>query len=300
MKIFFASSHELSAPIAKKLIDLGLISGFITNPDKPSGRKREISPNGFAIWAQKTQLPIYKTDKTAEISSLINKHSIDLIITCAFGLFISEELLKIPKFGWLNIHFSLLPKYRGAAPAQRALMNGDSITGISIFKLNEGLDTGDILYKEEYHIPKNIGSRDLLDNLANIAANAMPKLLKDFSSAEFMPQDGQPSFAPKIQKSENKVNWESTSKNILNLYRGLEINGGLHAIFRGEKVLLLKMTSSEIKLQPGEIKVIEEDLMVGTGDASVRIHELKPAGKNAMSAKEWLNGARLTLGEKFE
>ena len=139
MTIFFASSSSVGIPIARELLKEKLVDGFISNPDKPAGRNREIQPNLFAIWAETTNLKVHKPTNNLELKTIIENS--ELILTCSYGLLINADLLSIPKLGWLNVHFSLLPKYRGAAPVQRAIQNGDSETGYSVFRMEEGLDT---------------------------------------------------------------------------------------------------------------------------------------------------------------
>lgn len=300
MQVYFASSHELSVPIAQSLIERNLISGFISNSDRPSGRNRIITANGFAKWAQETGLPVTKPLNSAELKASIIEAKIDLVITCAYGKIIEKQILELPKFGWLNVHFSLLPKYRGAAPVQRALMNGEKKTGISIFKLDDGLDTGEILYSEDFEIPGNIGAKELLNSLSLLAAKKLPELLQNPESWKLSPQLGEPTFAPKISREENRIDWKQSTLSILNYFRGLEINGGVYSIFRNEKIQFIKLTAADMKLEIGEIRSENGKLFVGTGDRALEILELKPSGKSSMSAKDWINGARLSAGEKFE
>ncbi len=300
MNIFFASSHKLSIPIAQALIDGDLVSGFITNIDKPVGRKKEISSNSFSQWAVQTNIPIYKPASSTELDELLSGNAVDLVITCAYGSFIRKSSLKIPKFGWLNIHFSILPKYRGAAPAQRALINGDATTGYSIFKLDEGLDTGPILFNEEVNISDQIGAENLLSNLANLAAKSLPRLINNYSNWKFLEQSGVASQAPKIANEEKRVDWYKGAKIIRNLERGMEINGGIHTFFRGEKLSIKDLALSDETLKPGELVIQDGELLVGTGDKAIKIKSIQPAGKNWMPISDWLNGARLKSGEKFE
>ena len=300
MKIFFASSHELSAPIAQALIDENFVSGFITNTDKPVGRKKELTPNSFAKWADDTNIPVYKPNTSAELDKLLEEESVELVITCAYGSLIKKRSLEIPIHGWLNVHFSLLPKYRGAAPAQRALINGDTSIGYSIFKLDEGLDTGPILFKEEVPVSEEVGATKLLLQLANLAAVSICKLLEDPKKWNFTLQSGESSLAPKISNEEKRIDWNSGAQTIRNLERAMEINGGIHTYFRGEKLAIRDLSISDKKVSAGELVFENGDLRVGTADNAIIVKNIQPAGKKWMLVSDWLNGARLKPGEKFE
>ena len=298
MTIFFASSSSVGIPIATELLKEKLVDGFISNPDKPAGRNREIQPNLFAIWAETTNLKVHKPTNNLELKTIIENS--DLILTCSYGLLINADLLSIPKLGWLNVHFSLLPKYRGAAPVQRAIQNGDSETGYSVFRMEEGLDTGNILYQEKFPIPPKIKASELLEKLSFSAASKITQLLSMKSTWTFKKQIGDVSLAPKIRKEENRINWSASAKSIFNNFRALDFNGGTHTFFRDEKIDILEMSMSDFKLEGGKLMVQENRLYVGAGTGSLEVTKIRPAGKKIMSVKDWLNGARITPGEKFE
>ena len=298
MTIFFASSSSVGIPIARELLKEKLVDGFISNPDKPSGRNREIQPNLFAIWAETSNLKVHKPTNNSELKTIIENS--ELILTCSYGLLINADLLTIPKLGWLNVHFSLLPKYRGAAPVQRAIQNGDSETGYSVFKMDEGLDTGDILYQEKFPIPPEIKASELLEKLSFSAASKITQLLSMKSTWTFKKQIGDVSLAPKIRKEENRINWSASAKSIFNNFRALDFNGGTHTFFRDEKIDVLEMSMSDFKLEGGKLMVQGNRLFVGAGTGSLEVTKIRPAGKKIMSVKDWLNGARITPGEKFE
>ena len=298
MTIFFASSSSVGIPIATELLKEKLVDGFISNPDKPAGRNREIQPNLFAIWAETTNLKVHKPTNNLELKTIIENS--DLILTCSYGLLINADLLSIPKLGWLNVHFSLLPKYRGAAPVQRAIQNGDSETGYSVFRMEEGLDTGNILYQEKFPIPPEIKASELLEKLSYSAASKITQLLSMKSTWTFKKQIGDVSLAPKIRKEENRINWSASAKSIFNNFRALDFNGGTHTFFRDEKIDILEMSMSDFKLEGGKLMVQGDRLFVGAGTGSLEVTKIRPAGKKIMSVKDWLNGARITPGEKFE
>ena len=298
MTIFFASSSSVGIPIARELLKEKLVDGFISNPNKPAGRNREIQPNPFAIWAETTNLKVHRPTNNLELKTIIENS--ELILTCSYGLLINGDLLTIPKLGWLNVHFSLLPKYRGAAPVQRAIQNGDSETGYSVFRMEEGLDTGNILYQEKFPIPPEIKASELLEKLSFSAASKITQLLSMKSTWTFKKQIGDVSLAPKIRKEENRINWSASAKSIFNNFRALDFNGGTHAFFRDEKIDVLEMSMSDFKLEGGKLMVQGNRLFVGAGTGSLEVTKIRPAGKKIMSVKDWLNGARINSGEKFE
>ena len=299
MQFYFASSSKIAIPIAEKLLHRNLLAGFLSNPDKPVGRNLRQAPNPFASWVENTKLPIFKSSDTQAIKDYFSTNNVDLIITCAFGLIIEKTLLQIPKLGWLNIHFSMLPKYRGAAPVQRAIMNGETETGVSIFKLDEGIDTGLLAFQQKIQIEEKQKTTEVISRLSNVASEALLDLLKSPEDIVYSQQRGEPSFAPKIRKSENEIDWNSSSIEIFNLYRALDLNGGLYTYFRGNRVDLTSLEPSEVKVNVSEIDLKNDELLIGTKDGSIAVKTLKLEGKREMSAKEWINGARLVKGEKF-
>ena len=299
MQFYFASSSKIAIPIAEKLLHRNLLAGFLSNPDKPVGRNLRQAPNPFSSWVENSKLPIFKSSDTQSIKDYFSNNNVDLIITCAFGLIIEKTLLQIPKLGWLNIHFSMLPKYRGAAPVQRAIMNGETETGVSIFKLDEGIDTGLLAFQQKIQIEEKQKTTEVISRLSNVASEALLDLLKSPEDIVYSQQIGEPSFAPKIRKSENEIDWNSSSIEIFNLYRALDLNGGLYTYFRGNRVDLTSLEPSEVKVNVSEIDLKNDELLIGTKDGSIAVKTLKLEGKREMSAKEWINGARLVKGEKF-
>jgi methionyl-tRNA formyltransferase len=298
MSIFFASSSSVAIPIAKALIKTNSVTGFISNSDKPSGRNREVQPNGFSSWAAQTNLKVYKPIDDSELAAIVKGS--DLIITCSYGKLIKEELLNLPKYGWLNIHFSILPNYRGAAPVQRAIQNGDRESGYTIFKMDTGLDTGEILHQEKIALSPTMKASEYLGSLAESASTKLPEIISNRENWKFRKQVGNSSSAPKITKAENVIAWDNSAEEIFNNYRALDFNGGVHCNFRGEKIEILEMQISDTNLECGALKVDDNRLFVGSGTIALEIKVLKPAGKKAMQVKDWLNGARIISGEKFE
>ncbi|MEN9735306.1 MAG: hypothetical protein RL129_16 [Actinomycetota bacterium] len=301
MRFAFASSSEITEPIARALSSLDGFVGFISNPDKPTGRNQIVLPNSFSKWAQNLGFSPFKPESNTDLEKYISNNDIQLIITCAYGKLIPSTLLNKVPLGWLNIHFSMLPKYRGAAPVQRAIINGDPKTGYSIFKMDEGLDSGPLLVTEEVVIPENIKASELLNMLSKASSYKIVDLLADTDSWMFTKQDeNMATHAPKISKDENRINFNQNATEIINKSRGLDINGGVWAMFRGEKHLFSEISFAKKEVEPGEILIEDNKLFVGCKNGSILVGEIQPAGKKTMQVTSWLNGARLQQGERFE
>jgi methionyl-tRNA formyltransferase len=301
MNFIFASSDALAWPIAKNISKLQGFQGFLSKPDKASGRDLKIRPNSFTQICLENGFEVYRPENLVEIENFLKAKNIDTIVTCAYGVLIKEPLLSLLKSGWLNIHFSVLPTYRGAAPVQRAILNGDALSGYSIFKMDAGLDTGPVLFSEAVSIEENEGSAQLLSRLSNMASTKIFDLLENSSSWKFEKQnESGVTVAPKIDKNELQIDWKRPANEVHNQIRGLDFNGGAWTSFRSNRITILAGEKSERALGPGLLEVVENELFVGTVTNALKIVELKPAGGKNMSAKIWLNGARIQAGDKFE
>ena len=305
MQISVASS----SPIARELIECLLASdhdlvSLITNPDKATGRGKKIVPNELAEWASLKGLNVAKPADTSELNRHLLSAQPQLIVTIAYGRIIPVELLHGPRFGWVNVHFSLLPKYRGAAPVQWALMNGEKKTGFTIFKLDKGMDTGPIYVSKEVVIKDGDTTDSLLKELTHLAAMDLLELVKVIGKTRATPQPlTGATYAPKISKEDAKIDWQNPTESILLKERALSSNPGIWTTFRGERLGLQGFSEyfGENALKnPGDIEAVNGRFLVRTKDSVIEILELTPAGKKRMSGADFIRGARLTAGEKFE
>jgi len=273
----------------------------ITTPDSKTGRGKVITPSPVSAWADARNLEVVKPDSPEEM--MIAFKGADIVLAIAYGRILTKKVLNISKHGFVNLHFSLLPAYRGAAPVQRSILNGDVKTGISIFKIDENLDTGPIYMQKEFEIPENYTTQEVLRDLSDLGASSFHTVLKMIEqgiipiaqSAEGV------SFAPKITKEKAKIDWNLPAKRITDSVRAFTPNPGAWTSHKG---LILKITeathnSTDQKLQPGALAVVEKKLFVGTATESIEIRRIVPAGKKEMSASDWINGARLVEGEVF-
>jgi methionyl-tRNA formyltransferase len=298
-----------SSPIARELIECLLASdhdlvSLITNPDKATGRGKKIIPNELAEWASLKGLNVAKPADTSELNRHLLSAQPQLIVTIAYGRIIPVELLHGPRFGWVNIHFSLLPKYRGAAPVQWALMNGEKTIGFTIFKLDKGMDTGPIYISKEIAIKDGDTTDSLLKELTRLASRDLLELIKVIGKTRTTPQPlTGATYAPKISKEDARIDWQNPTESILLKERALSSNPGIWTTFRGERVGLHGFSEyfGENSLKnPGDIEAVNGRFLVRTKDSVIEILELTPAGKKRMSGADFIRGARLTAGEKFE
>ncbi len=301
MKVAVAASPEVAIPTLDWLLgsthSLDLV---ITRPDSALGRGRELTPTPVAKWADRHQIEVYKPATTKDFDDRLISY--DLVITIGYGLILPQHLLNQPKHGFINLHFSLLPQLRGAAPAQRAIINGLSATGITVFKLDAGMDTGPIYIQREYQIPQNLTAGDLLENLAQLGPEAISATL------DLIARDAQPipqsnvgaSLAAKLNKEEARINWRDSAEVNVNKIHGFAPNPSATSNFRGQSIKFSRARLSTQSLPVGEIQFTNGQLLVGTGSSAIELLEVTPAGKKSMSASAWANGARLNPGERFE
>ena len=296
MKLFVASSSLVAKPLISTLLvskDHQLL-GLITNPDKATGRGMQIEANELATWAQSEKIQTYKPSTHDEIRLIIEKDKPDLVITIAYGQLIPEPLLDLPKHGWINVHFSSLPKWRGAAPVQWAILNGDKESGVSIFKLEKGMDTGPIYLMQSIQIESSERSEELLERLSILGSSLTLDSLTLISDG-FTPQAQSAqgvSIAPKFKKSDGQLDWSQSSEQIFNRYRALSDNPGVWSMLADLRIKIdsLRPSYASDQLKPGEILIDSEKFFVGTSTNVIEIVRLTPAGRNQMSAAEFIRG----------
>ncbi len=303
MRIVVAATAEVAIPtldwLRKSKHELLRV---VTTPDSKAGRGKILAQSVIADWADKNSISLAKPNTSNEIAKSFD--GADVVITIAYGKILTSEVFGIPKYGCLNLHFSLLPTYRGAAPVQRALLNGDSVTGISIFKIDEGLDTGPIYYQEKYEINPMANSGEVLRDLSLVGAKSFSQVLSDVEALT-KPREQETagiSLAPKVSKEEARISWGQGSVAIINLIRAFTPLPGAWTTFQGSvlKVVGIGSASTAAKVASGSIHVEDKKLFVGTADFPIEISKLIPAGKKEMFAADWLNGARIVPGDVFE
>ncbi len=295
MKIALASSSEVSLPLLEHLYnrDRFELKVVVTNPDKATGRGQVILENSVGKWCQQKKLLLEKPKNDGELRKVLLNNEIDLLITLAYGHILSNEVINLPKFGAINLHYSLLPKYRGAAPVQRAILNGEQVTGVTVFKLDVGMDSGPIYLQKSLEIEPNETTKELLNRLNLVGVELVGQTL-DLISQEVQPMAQSTeniSFAPKFIKQDGLIDWQNGSDEIFNQYRAIGENPGVYTMYSGSKIKITGMEKQLSKtLMPGEFSLINQSLIVGTGTTDLLIHRLIPEGRKEMTGKDFFNG----------
>ena len=296
MKLLVASSSPVAKPLITALIASNKheFGGLITNPDKATGRGMQIEANELALWASSEEISMSKPESNEDLKSYLLSVKTDLVITIAYGKLIPQDLLQIPKYGWINIHFSKLPKWRGAAPVQWAILSGDKTSGITVFQLDKGMDTGPTYITQEIEINPMERSDELLDRLSVIGADLAMQTV-DLISQNVKPSpqlDTDASLAPKFKKSDGKLDWNIQIDKIENQYRALAANPGVWTMLGDLRLKIdrLRISYGMEKIAPGSVVIQGEKLFVGAANGVIEIEKLTPAGRNQMSAGEFVRG----------
>jgi methionyl-tRNA formyltransferase len=302
LKVVVASSSPVAIPLISALNASSTyqLLGLLTNPDKATGRGMHVVANELAIWAEKMDINIQKPENNDDLKEVIESIKPEIVITIAYGRIIPLELLDMPKFGWINVHFSLLPRWRGAAPVQWAILSGDQETGITVFKLDKGMDTGPLYLEQATPINPKESSNDLLSRLSEIGSDLAIKSLELISEGVIpKPQSSNGiTLAPKISKNDGKIDWQQNSDQIVNRFRALSSNPGVWSLL-GElriKIDSLVAVSFPNQIKPADIVVDGERLLVGVLDGVIEILIITPAGRSQMSAAEFIRGLPSRVG----
>ncbi len=302
LKIGFMGTPSFAVPILNSLIKDNYYIEFVyTQSGRPAGRGLRKKNSEIYEVAKTKNINIRVPEKLdhEEINFISNKE-IDIIIVAAYGLILPERILKIPKYGCLNVHASLLPKWRGAAPIQRSIMAGDKKTGISYMLMDKGLDTGPVILQKETEIGENDNFLKVHDSLSLIASQTISETILKFIEGKLATKeqnDDIASYADKIEKHETKIDWNLTAKEIRNLIYSLSPLPGAWTITKEGK--RLKILSASIEEAKGEIAVLGENQILGCGQSSLKIKEVKPEGKKIMLFDDYLRGKNFSLGEKI-
>ena len=271
----------------------------ITQPDRPAGRGQTLKESAVSAWAKDHEIQCLKPESKSETAPLLE--GIDVFLTIGYGVLLPEELLAIPRNGCLNLHFSLLPRWRGAAPVQRAIEAGDSLSGVTVFQLDPGMDTGPIYSMKRFALDGDITSDELFQELALLGVESVAEAFTAIANGiktTKQPSEGA-TRASKISKEECEIDWNLDAQTISQKIRAFTSLPGAWTRFRGEVVKVDSVKISDHSFAPGQIKVIEKELFVGTATQALSIGYLTPSGKSRMDARSWLNGARLVDGENF-
>lgn len=306
MNIVFMGTPDFAVPCLEKLIksEKCNVLAVFTQPDKKVGRKQLVTPPPVKVLAVENNIPVYQpaTLKNEEAFEIIKKLNPDLMVVVAYGKILPKNILDYPKYGCINVHASLLPKYRGAAPIQWAVLNGDEKTGVCVQQMDIGIDTGDILFTEETEIDINETSEELFDRLSVIGADALMQTIDLIESGKTNPvpqPDGDFGYAAMIDKSMSSIDWSKTAFEIHNQIRGLQSWPCASTVINGKNVKIHKSVLSREKgNEAGKIVNTKNAITVSCGDGScIDIIELQPDGKKRMDAKSFLAGNKVEIGQ---
>ena len=281
----FSSSHEIAL--------------VISQPDRAAGRGQEIRASPVSTWAINHNIPLIRPESPEELVGVIE--DLDCIVTIGYGVLVPEAILKLPRYGFINLHFSILPAYRGAAPVQRAIENGELTTGVTVFALDKGMDTGPVYCSSTISIDPTWRAYELFNELALIAPEVVEAALKAISlDQKPMSQSGQASRAPKISKEEAKIDWIQSADIVLRRIRAFYPAPIAWCTWKGEGFRVTDAKINSTSLPPGEISIVDGCVTVGCGDnRTITLITVIPSGKKEMLAIDWARGARLEIGSHF-
>ena len=308
MKIVFMGTPDFAAYALEAIIKAGHeVVAVYTQPDKPQGRGKQIQMSAVKEVALAQDIEVYQPIKIKEGSEveILKGIEADIYVVAAFGQILSKEILEIPKYGCINIHGSLLPKYRGAAPIQWAVIDGEEKTGITIMQMDVGLDTGDILYVKEMNIDKKETGESLFDKMTLLGAEAIVEALPLIEKGELVPlkqKDEESSYAKRLDKKMGRIDFTQEATVIERLIRGLNSWPSAYTQFRGKKFTIWEAEVLEQVNAPcGEIIFVDKtSIQVATGSGVLALKEVQLEGKKRMMVKDFLLGYQVKVGEKFE
>lgn len=309
MRVIFMGTPDFATGTLEEIVLAGHeVVGVVTQPDKPKGRGKTLMPTPVKEVAMKYELPVYQPKKVREpeFVEILRSLKPDVMVVAAFGQIISKEILEMPKYGCINVHASLLPAYRGAAPIQWAVINGEKESGVTIMQMDEGIDTGDMIEKVVVPIAEDETGGSLFEKLSQAGAKLCVKVLKDLEEGkavrEKQPEESTTPYAKMIDKKMGFINWENSAKEIEQLIRGLNPWPSAYTKLQGKtlKIWRAAVLFEDSKDAPGQVvQVTKDSIVVQTGQGLLKILELQLEGKKRMDTASFLRGYTLKEGENF-
>ncbi|WP_218080267.1 methionyl-tRNA formyltransferase [Anthocerotibacter panamensis] len=306
MNVVFFGTPEFAVPTLQKLLTATTVQAVVTQPDRPAGRGGKLTSPPVKVLAQQHGLPVYQPERLRRdetVLAALEALGADFFVVVAYGQILSKRVLAMPRKGCINVHGSLLPQYRGAAPVQWAIYHGETVTGITTMLMDAGLDTGPMLLKKTLPIPDSATSDDLLEELAILGADLLLETLRSFERITPEPQDDrQSTYAPLILPEHVKIDWSRPAPALHNQIRAFypQVWTG----HRGQrlKILATQVLSTTCGQPPGTITGLlrQQGLQVSTGAGELLITQVQPPGKRVQSAWDYVNGARVQIAEQLE
>lgn len=308
MKIIYMGTPDFAVAPLEAIIAAGHeVTAVVTQPDKQKGRGKEVQMTPVKECALKHGIPVLQPVKLKEPDAVaeLRKYPADIFVIAAFGQFLTEEILNMPKFGCINIHASLLPAYRGAAPIQWVIINGEERTGVTIQQMAKGIDTGDMLLKKEVIIDKKETGASLHDKLMAAGAELIVEVLPKIEKGEIVPEkqdDSLSCYAKKLTKSMGLIDWNQDAVSIERLIRGLNSWPSAYTMYKGKTLKIWEadvVPMEEVK-EPGTVVLVAKNFFdVASGDGALRVRSLQLEGKKKVTVKDFLLGYEVTCGMKF-
>lgn len=300
MNVVFMGTPDFAVPSLENIAKVHTVQAVFTQPDKPVGRKMILTPPDVKVCAEKLGIPVYQPVKLKDSDSyeIIKELNPDVIVVVAYGQILPENILNIPKYGCINVHGSLLPKYRGAAPIQWSVLNGDKVTGVTTMYMEKGLDTGDILETKEYEIGINDTAGEVFDTLAEMGGKLILDTLEKAEKGELHPikqDDSKSSYAKMLDKSMCNIDFSKTNLQVHNQVRGLSPWPVASTKLNGKVLKIFETRLAEGKGKPGEI-LNTNPLTIACGEGAVVVNTVQLQGKKKMDSKAFLQGHKLEKG----
>jgi len=309
MRVLFAGTPAAAVPSLQALLGSDHeVVAVLTRPDAPTGRGRTLRPSPVRAVADEAGVPVLtpRTLRDAEVQARLRELAPDAAPVVAYGNLIPPAALDIPRHGWINLHFSLLPAWRGAAPVQRAVLAGETETGMSTFRIDAGLDTGDVLAMRGTSIGPLETSGELLERLAVEGAQLLVRTLDELAAgtAVATPQEGEATHAAKLTAQEAQIDWNAPAEAVSAHIRGMSPDPGAWTLLRGERFKVLGVDAAQVPedlaLAPGQLHATRRGVFAGTATRPLALGTVAAAGKKAMRAADWARGAALTEGTAFD
>ena len=305
-RVIFMGTPDFAVPCLARLVEISDVVAVVTQPDRPKGRGQKLLPPPVKVFAQEHGIAVYQPErvKAPDFVDVLRGLTPDLIVVVAFGQILSKEILSLPPLGCINVHASLLPRYRGAAPMQWAIVRGEKETGVTTMFMDEGLDTGDMLLRETLPITQAMTAAELHDEMMKLGADVLEKTLFSLSEGTLKrtPQDDALStYAPLLDKEVGRIDWKKPAQEIHDLVRGLNSWPGAYTMLEGQKFKIWRTRLAEGTAEPGEIvSVTKQGLLVGTGEGMLEILEVQAPSKKKMAAGDYVRGHGLQLPARFD
>jgi methionyl-tRNA formyltransferase len=304
LRLVFLGTPSFAVPTLERIVEAGhLVSAVLTQPDRPRGRGQQLAPPPVKEAALRLGLPVYQPERVRrpEAVEFLRQQAADVMVVVGYGQIIPQSVIDLAPLGIVNVHGSLLPKYRGAGPIQWAILNGETRTGVTTMRIDAGLDTGAMLLKAETEIPADEDAPSLGRRLAAMGADLLVETLAGLDAGAIVPQAQDPAlatYAPMLKKEDGRIDWTREAAAIHNQVRGLQPSPGAYTQFRGQTLHVRRSRVVETSGSPGTVASVKP-LVVGCGTAALELLEVQSEGRKRLSAADFANGQRLIENEKL-